>query len=93
MISCGLYHVDEQRLDDQVGPIYNSSVPMMMTWRLTGSDWRQRRVARKGQRDPCWQYDLMMMIMISDAYSDNHLYVFRGYSNLSKPLQNMNTFP
>ena len=57
--------MDEQRQDVQLGPTYNSSVPIQDVALKT---YRKRRttegVAGEGQRDPCWWHDMMTMTMI-----------------------------
>ncbi len=46
--------MDEQRQDDQLEPIYNSSVPIQdVALKTYGSGGRSRNVAEEGQGDPC----------------------------------------
>ena len=45
MHSCGSLNINEQRLDDQLKPIYNSSVPIQdVAWRI----WRERLTIETG---------------------------------------------
>ena len=40
MYSCGPVHTDEQRLDDQLEPIYGSSVPIEdLAWKTFREQW------------------------------------------------------
>ncbi len=46
--------MDEQKQDDQLEPIYNSSVPIQdVALKIYRERWTIERVARKGQGDPC----------------------------------------
>ena len=56
---------DEQRQDDQLEPIYNSFVPIQnIALKTSRERWMIWGVAGRGQRDPFWRCDMMMMMMI-----------------------------
>ena len=63
--SYGPLHMDEQKRDDQLEPIYNSSVPIQdVALKTPREQWTiETGVAREAQGDPCWQRDMMMMII------------------------------
>ena len=53
MYTCGPLHMDKQSLDQQLEPIYNSSVPIQgVAWKTPENDGQKGRVARKGQGEP-----------------------------------------
>ena len=62
--SYGFLHMDEQRQNDQLEPTYNSSVPIQDTALNTyRKRWTIEKGDGRGQRDPCWWHDMMMMMM------------------------------
>ena len=65
MCSCGPLHIDEQRLDNQLEPIYNSSAN-------TGCNLKDLPRVMGGQRgsEICKQHD-MMMVTYSMEYFKN----------------------
>ena len=66
MYSNGLLHMNEQRYDDRLEPIYNSSLPMYHA-RPSVNDGRYRRVTREGLGNTCLQH-VMIMMMINNVY-------------------------
>ena len=50
MKSCGPLHIDEKRLNDQLEPIYNSSVPIQDVALKTSQKWRTKETG--GERGP-----------------------------------------
>ena len=63
MYSCRPLHMGEQRQDDQLEPIYSSSVPIQDVTLKTC--WKQWTIGRGGEREsqgyPYWWRDVMMM--------------------------------
>ena len=63
--SCGPLPMDEQRQNDQVEHIYNSSVEIQdIALKTYRERWTIDAVGGEGQGDPCWQCDMMMMMMM-----------------------------
>ena len=59
--SCGLLHVDEQRQDDQLEPIYNKSVSIYdIAVKTSWEPWTIETGGDRGQGDLCWQLDIRM---------------------------------
>ena len=54
--------MDEQRQDDQLEPIYKSSVPIQDVTLKT------YRVAIEGQGESCWRCDMMMMTTYNKSF-------------------------
>ena len=53
-------HMDKQRLDDQLEPMFNSSVSIQdVTWKICRERW-----TIEGQRYPCLQHDMIIVIII-----------------------------
>ena len=49
MYSCGLLHMDEQSLDDNLEPIYNSSVPIQdLAWKTSRERWTIETCGERG---------------------------------------------
>ena len=52
--SCGPLHIDEQRLVDQLEPIYSSPVPIRdVAWKTWRELWTIETSAKMGQGNPC----------------------------------------
>ena len=51
--SSGHIHMDEQKQDDQLEPIYNGSLPI-----------QEHQPGTMDDSHPCWQRDVMMMMMM-----------------------------
>ena len=55
--------MDEQRLDDQLEPIFSSSVQIQdVAWKTSRERWTGER---EGQGDPCRQRDTIMMMILT----------------------------
>ena len=60
--SRGPLHMDEQKQDDQLEPIYNSSVPIQdIALKIYRDQWTIETGGKEGQGDPCWRRDIMIM--------------------------------
>ena len=47
--------MDKQKQDDQVEPIYNSSVPIQdVAWKTYRERWTIEMGDERGQEDSCW---------------------------------------
>ena len=78
MYSYGTLHMDKQRLDNQLEPTYNSSLPIQdVALKTPRSDGQCRQVVTEGQGDPCWQCNMVMMIFI-------HIYIYTYIFSLIK---------
>ena len=57
--------MDEQKHDDQLEPIYNSSVLIQdIALKTSQERWTIEKGQGEGQGDPCWRCDMMMMMMM-----------------------------
>ena len=55
--------MDEQRQNKKLEPTYNSSVLLQdVALKTYQKQWMIDKVARKGQGDPHWWHDMMIMI-------------------------------
>ena len=65
--------MDEQKQDDQLEPIYNSSVPIWdVAWKTSRERWTIETGGEGGQEVLCWQHDMMMMMMMKDILVEEH---------------------
>ena len=70
-VSCGPLHMDEQRKDDQLEPIYSSSVPIWDVAQKTS--WKQWRIGRG-----CEGGSEISVLMAWHDYIYIYIYIYKG---------------
>ena len=70
MYSCGPLYMDKQRLDDQLEPIYNSSVLIQdVAWKTSRKQWTIETSGKRGSGKSMQRDMMIMMINISHKHT------------------------